>query len=62
MVITSYIATETYTRVAQYLLAGVGRRSGSSSAPCSGHAVAGPDLDIDLIFPDTHVGSARDSP
>jgi hypothetical protein len=58
-----YIAPETYTRVARYLMAGdslvsnVGR--GSSCAPCSGHDVTGPD--INLNFPDTHFGSARDS-
>ncbi len=54
---TWYLDPKTYTRVARYLLAGVGR--GSSRAPGSCHDVTG--LDIDLNFQDTHFGSARDS-
>jgi hypothetical protein len=52
MIKTRYIAIETYTYIACYLLAGVGRPSGSSSASGSCHEVTGPD--IDLNFPDAH--------
>jgi hypothetical protein len=64
MLNTWYIAPETYTCVARYLLPGCWLVSdivcGSSRAPGSGHDVTGPD--IDLNFQDTHFGSARDRP
>jgi hypothetical protein len=58
MVNTWYIAPETYTSIARYLLAGV-RRSSPAAPPGSCHDVTGPD--INLNFQDTHFGSARDS-
>ena len=43
---TWYIAPKTYTRVAQYLLAGVGRRVRVQPRPRlrAGHDVTGPDI------------------
>ncbi len=53
--ITRYIDTQFYTRVAPYLLAGVGRPARIQPRPRLRPGVTGPD--IDLNFPDTHFGS-----